>query len=287
MVLQVILNGLSNAMLLFLIASGLSLIFGLMGVINFAHGAYFGLGAYVAVAFLTHIESFWLAILVVPPVIGLSAIPVELLLRRLYDHNPIFQVLLTFGIAIVIEESIIAIWGTGSKAIAPPPELAGFVSIGPIFYPKYRLFVILLGAATILGLVLLISYTNYGTIIRAGTLDDEMVEAAGINIRRLFTAMFVGGVALAGLAGIASAPITSVYPLMGEEILIQAFVVVVVGGIGNIRGPFFGALLVGLVQSFTTYYVESLSGVVIFLLMIVVLSVKPRGLFGSPDVVDH
>jgi branched-subunit amino acid ABC-type transport system permease component len=284
---SVVLNGLSQAMLLFLVASGLSLIFGLMGVVNFAHGAFFMLGGYATVVVLGHVESFWLALLLAPIMVAVVGALVEyVLIRPLYDRDAIYQVLLTFGLAIALEELVILIWTTETHLVSPPEAFQGVSRVLGALYPTYRLFIIGVGFLAVFFLYVLINRTKIGITVRAGTLDKDLVEALGVNIRRLYTMMFALGIGLAALGGVLAAPIVNVYPVMGTEILIQSFVVVVVGGIGSIRGSFVAAVLIGMIQSFGAVYFSQLTGFVVFLLLIVVLLLRPSGLFGIEEMLE-
>jgi len=285
MVLDILLNGLSRAMLLFLIASGLSLIFGLMGVVNFAHGALYAIGGYVGVALLQFSESFWVALIVAPFIVAFLGIILEYAgIRPLYGRDPIYQILLTFGVAVVLEEFSKLVWGSSPLSLTAADELIGATPLGGTFYPTYRLFIIAIGAVTAGVLWLFLQRTRVGIIVRAGTLDGEMVEIMGINIRRMFTLMFGLGTALAALGGVVAGPLVSVYPTMGTEILIEAFIVVVVGGLGSIRGSLAGALIIGVAQSFGAYHVSKYVGFILFGIMIVVLLTRPYGIFGQPGM---
>ena len=288
-----ILDGLARAMLLFLIASGLSVIFGLMGVVNFAHGVFYAIGAYtglVILGVLTFPNSFFVVLLLAPLVALVIGIAVErYTIRPLYGEDPIYQVLLTFGITIVFEDALVLIFGRNQQTLTAPDLLAGSSKLPVLdaFYPNYRLFVIGLGLLVAVLLWLVISRTRIGIIIRAGTLDSEMVELQGIDVRRLFTLMFGFGVGLAAVGGIAAAPIFSVQPHMGSSVLIDAFLVVIIGGVGSIRGTFVGALGIGYIQSIGGFYFSEWVGIVLFSLLIVFLLVRPYGIFGEPGVLEH
>lgn len=283
-----VMNGVSQAMLLFLIASGLSLIFGLMGVVNFAHGAFYALGGYLAVAVFGFTNSFWIALLVAPFIVAGVGVLIEYTtIRPLYKREAIYQVLLTFGMAIVIQEAIILVAGTDTYNLQSPDVLTGIVEMFGTFYPLYRLSLIAAGIIVGVLLWLMLDRTRIGIIVRAGTFDSEMVEALGINIRRVFTAMFGLGVLLAAVGGIMAAPLLSVTPDMGIAIIIDAFIVVVVGGLGSIRGSFIGALIIGLAEAFGSFYISKFVGFVIFTLMIIVLLVRPYGLLGQPGIFEE
>lgn len=274
-------NALSQTLLLFLIASGLTLVFGLMGVVNFAHGAFYALGGYFGVAIVGFSEIFWVGLLLAPICVGIVGMLIEYFtFKPLYGDDPIIQVLLTFGLAIVIEQVVMLIWGVNSISLPGPKMLAGPVPLLGIEYPAYRLFVIVIGSVVALGLYLLIEHTRYGLIIRAGTLDDEMVQTLGINIDRVFTVMFGLGVALAGIGGVVAGPLTSVYPAMGIEMIILAFIVVVVGGIGSLTGSLVGALIVGTVTTVGGFYADQIVNPLLFGILILTLLVRPTGIFG-------
>lgn len=258
-----------------------------MGVVNFAHGALYALGGYAGVVVLGFVDSFWVALLIAPLLIAVLGILMEYLtIRPLYNRDPIYGVLLTFGLTIVIEETIFLIWGPGPKQFTTPEFLQGPIQILGTYYPRYRLFIIGFGALVAIGLWLVLQRTRIGMIVRAGNLDSEMVEAIGINIRLVFTGMFAAGVALAALGGVVAAPIYSVYPTMGTAILIDAFIVVVVGGLGSVRGAFAGAFVVGFARSFGASYVSDYVSLLLFALMIVVLLLRPYGLFGEPGLLE-
>lgn len=287
-ILSVILNGITYSMLLFLIAAGLTLIFGLMGVVNFAHGALYALGAYLAVSVTNATGSFALAFFIAPLVIGIIGIVMEyFLIRPLYGTNAIYTILLTFGLAIVIEESIPTIWGTQAMSVSPMEFVSNPIEIGSITYSSYRLFLIGVGLLVAVGLWMFITQTRVGIIIRAGTVDDEMVNAMGINSRKVFTGVFGFGAALAAFGGVAAVPIYSAYPAMGIEIILTAFIVVVVGGLGSLKGSFAGALVVGLITTLGSFYASQYADMLLFGLLILVILVRPEGLYGQPGVFEH
>jgi branched-chain amino acid transport system permease protein len=284
----IVMNGLALSMLLLLVAAGLSLIFGLMGVVNFAHGSLYMIGAYVGLAVFGFSEVFLVALLVAPFVVAAVGVVIEYTtLRKLYGRDPLYQILLTFGIALILDELVKVIWGPNALSFAKPGWLAGTLSLAGSNFPVYRLFVIALGVAVAVGVYLFLTRTRYGLVVRAGTNNRTMVEATGINVRRAFTVMFAVGAGMAAIGGVAAGPMLSVYPGMSLEMIIQAFVVVVIGGLGSFRGSILGALLAGFAQAFGNFYIPSLSSIVIFVLMIVVLLVKPGGLLGSPTAGGH
>jgi branched-chain amino acid transport system permease protein len=276
-----LLNGLQYGLLLFLIASGLTLIFGIMGIINLAHGAMYMIGAYLVYDLTLRLGNFWLAILfAIPIAIALGLLIERLFLDTLYKRDHLYQVLLTFGLILVINETQRIIWGGDVHSVPIPEPFSGRIPLTDnLQYSHYRLFV--MGVCLALAGVIywVIRHTRLGIIIRAGAVNRDMVEGLGINVRTLFTLIFSVGVALAAFAGMIAAPLTSITPGMGDNILITCFVVVVIGGIGSIKGAFWGAILIGMATTFGSVLVPSIAGMVIYLVMAAVLLVKPRGLF--------
>ena len=293
-----ILNGLQLGVLLFLIAAGLTLVFGVMNFINLAHGAQYMLGAYLAVAFYGVVGNFLGALVMAL----LAALAFGLLLeflvfRHLYDRDHLDQVIATFGIILFLDHAVRAIWGAAPLTLPIPDVFTGSVTlIGGLLYPVWRLVIIGCGLAVAAGLYGLVTFTRTGMLIRAGATNARMVSALGINIKRLFMIVFGFGTMLAGFAGIMIAPIISVEPGMGDNILILALVVIVIGGIGSIRGAFVAALLIGLVdtlgRSFSIDILRLIMGpsparmagpaiasMLIYVLMAIVLYVRPAGLF--------
>ncbi len=279
---SLVLNGLVLGMLLFLIASGLSLIFGLMGVLNFAHGSLFTLGAYVGLAVYSYSGSFFLAGLAGTVTGALLGAVIETLgIKPLYGRH-IYQVLLTLGLFLVINELVQLIWGPAILGFPQPPWIIGTVDILGLPFPRYRLVVLGLGLM-VLGLVyLFLNRTRMGIIVRAGIQDSEMVQALGINVRRVFTGVFALGGALAGLGGVVAGPFfRSAWPQMGLENQLSAFVVVVIGGLGSYAGSAVGSILVGLSQSLVGYFFPDAALAVNVGLMALVLLIKPEGFFGT------
>jgi branched-chain amino acid transport system permease protein len=292
------LNGVQLGMLLFLLAAGLTLVFGIMDLVNLAHGSLYMLGAYFAATFATLTGSFVLA--VVLAVIGSFVVGMALevfAIRRLYETSHLNQVLGTFGLLLLFNELVRLIWGPAGMTLSLPPQmLTAFQIIPGVYYPMYRL-VIILATLAIAGLLYaLVMRTRLGMLIRAGASNREMVGALGINIKLLYTLVFGLGAALAGFAGVMQAPILTVQIGMGENILILAFVVIIIGGIGSIRGAFVAAIIVGLIDTvgraflpdmlrlmLTTNAAQTLgpalSSMSIYLLMAVILAFRPEGLF--------
>jgi branched-subunit amino acid ABC-type transport system permease component len=278
-------NGLVLGSILALIAMGLAIIFGLMGIVNFAHGAFYAVGAYVGYTVLSGLgpEGYFVALLVVPVVVGVVGVGIEMsILRPLYGRDLLYSLILTFGLMLMMHEGIDIIWGRGGSGISyPVPQLLDFtVPLVIIEYPAYRLFVVLLAAVVALAVWLFLQRTDLGIIIRAATENRDMVKSLGINVQRVYTIVFAVGVGIAGLAGTAHAPMVSLYPEMGVNVIVQSFVVVVIGGLNNFRGSIVAGILVGEVSALTYLVSPALTDVVIFLLMAVVLLVRPQGLAG-------
>ncbi len=278
-----LLNGLVTSMLLFVMAAGLSLIFGLMDVINLTHGAFYLLGGYIGLTAVRQLGNFWLALLIAPVLVGGLGLIIEyFFLRRLYGrHRHLEQVLFTFGAALIIIDVIRVTWGAFVEAVPGPALLSGHVIVFNVQFPIYRLSLIGFGLALALGLWLLIERTRLGAIVRAGVSDAQMVSGLGIDIHRVFAGVFAFGTALAGLAGVVGAPVFTLYPGLDSEILILALVVVVVGGLGTLKGAFFGSLVIGLADTFGKALLPEFSRFLLFAVMAVILLIRPSGLFGQ------
>ena len=276
-----LLNSVQYGLLLFMLAAGLTLIFGIMGVVNLAHGSFYMLGAYLAWSLSTLTGSLTLAIIggaVLSIVFGLAL--ERLLFRHFYQRDHLDQVLLTFGLIYIFEEMRSILWGDEVHGVQIPQLLSASIPLTEnLSYPVYRLFISGVCIALALGLYLLISKTRLGMKIRAGAFNSEMTEALGVNIKLIYAVVFGLGVALASVAGMIAAPISSVYPNMGSQVLITCFVVVVIGGIGSVRGALISALLVGLVDTFGKVLLPQVAGMLVYLLMAAVLLWKPEGLF--------
>ncbi len=276
------LNGLAYGMLLFLLAAGLSLIFGLMEVVNLAHGAFYMLGAYLALSIVRWTGSFWAAAAIAPLALGALGFVLEWeFLRPLYRRTHLDQILLTFGFAFVLSDLARWWWGADVQSLAPPPGLDRSIPLLGTLFPSYRLFVIAFGAVLAGGLWIGLSRTRLGAMVRAGVANREMTQALGIDIGLVFTGVFAFGAALAGLAGVIAAPIQGVFPGVDFETLIVTLIVVVVGGLGTVTGSFWGSLLIGEVDTFGKTLVPQLALVAIYLVMAAVLLVRPAGLFGG------
>jgi branched-chain amino acid transport system permease protein len=280
-----LLNGVQLGVLLFLLASGLTLTFGIMGVINLAHGSFFMIGAYLAYQFSIHSGmALPLAMLCsIASVVVIGTILEWFTLAPLVNRSHLDQVLLTYGLILIFDELATIIWGKDVQPSEIPQIFSGSVNVFSLFdYPLYRLVIIAAGLLTALGLYLLISRTRLGMIVRAGTADRDMVRALGIPVKPIFSIVFGIGAALAALGGIIASPVLSISPGMGDRIIIIAFVVVVIGGIGSIRGAFIGAILVGLVDVFGKVFFPSASSLGMYVLMAGILIWRPEGLFGAP-----
>ncbi len=276
------LNGVQYGFLLFLVASGLTLVFGIMGVINLAHGAFYMVGAYLAWWFAARTGSFVLALLIALPITVLLGLVIERFgIRHLYARDHLHQVLFTYGLILILNELQRLIFGNDVYGVPTPPLLAGSLPLSETqSYPVYRLFISVACIAVAGALYLVIQRTRLGMVIRAGSTHREMVAALGFDIARLFMVVFGLGVALAAFAGMIAAPVSTVYPGMGEQILIISFVVVVIGGIGSIKGAFVGAMVVGVADTFGQVLLPIGAGVVVYAVMALVLLWRPQGLFG-------
>ena len=274
-------TGLALGSVYVLLAIGLSLIFGMLTVVSFAHGAFFMVGAYIGVYQYGLTGNFWLSLVVVPLAVGtLGLLTERFLVRPLYGRGIDYPLLLTFGLSYVLVEVIRMLYGVEGVPMSTPAGLRGAVNIGVGQFPLYRLFLILATALVIGGLWLLIERTRFGLIIRAGARDPEIVRVLGIDVSRVWLLVFGLGTAIAGLSGILAAPIRAVTPEMGIPVLVESFVVTVVGGMGSLAGAVVAGLLVGVVFSLTSLYAPDFAETSIFALMALVLLVRPQGLFG-------
>lgn len=279
------LNGVVLGMTLVLVALGLSIIFGMMGIINFAHGGLLLIGTYTGWAVFNETNSLILGVIVAPIAVGIVGAVIErVLLRYTYDRTPLLQLLLTFGLAEILRESIIIIWGPRTQSFPNPGWASGMIDLGFISYPSYRMFLILFTSLVVIAVYLFLYRTDVGMVIRAGTYDRQMVELLGIDISRMFLIVFIVGAAVAGIAGILIAPVRGVYPALGAELLIPSFVVVIVGGVGSLRGTVISGLLVGQLMVMTGVFAPRLQNIVVFLFMAIVLIVSPGGLFSGKEV---
>jgi branched-subunit amino acid ABC-type transport system permease component len=279
--LQLIVNGLSFGGLVFLLAAGLSIIFGLMDVLNLAHGSFYMIGAYIAYSVVMATHNFWLALLIAPLLLaGLGALLELVFFRRLYRHGHLTQVLMTFGFTLVFVDLIRSRFGPTTRSIPPPAGLDGAVHVLGATFSAYSLFV--LGVAIVVGALLVIGWriSRVGMVLRAGVADKEMAGLLGIDLPRVFTLTFAFGSALAGLAGVIAAPEFAIYPGMDANVLILALVVVVIGGLGSIEGALLGAAVIGLGYVVGSTLVPQFAIGLIFAVMAAVLVIRPSGLLG-------
>lgn len=283
--LRTLLLGLQIGMTLALVVSGLTIIFGLMDVINLAHGSLYMLGAYFGVVLFGIVGNFWIAILLAPLLVGIVGVVLEVFtVRPLYGRNPLYHILLTLGLAFIVEEVVKEVWGATALNYPTPQALQGSIDLGFVTYPSYRLFLIVVSALLVLAIAVAFRTTHFGILMKASGRDPEMVEALGVDVRRFFTIVFFFAAGLAGLAGALLGPIRAVSPSMWFNVVIIAFAVIVIGGLGSFRGGVVGSLLVGLITAFGSLVFPSLTDMLVFLLMAVVLLVRPSGLFGIEEV---
>ena len=296
-------NGVALGLLFALIALGFMLVVSLMETINLAHGSFFALGMYIALLVIAptgDLAGPWsagwralpvawrytIALLIAPIVVGLVGMVLELALRRTYGRDPLYGLLLTFGAALVLEEGIRAIWGSTEKQLPLPDAIAGAFMVGDLIYARYRLFACAFAAVAIGALWLFLEKTPYGSIIKAGAHDSEMVRALGINLSRLRLFVFALGVALAGIAGVVMAPIWGMRPHVGVDAVVPAFLIIVLGGVGSFWGAVVAALMVGLVVGLTGAYASEWSLLSMYLLFIAVVTFRACGFFGKKSVLD-
>ena len=277
-------HGLVYGMLLFLVASGLTVVFGMMGVLNLAHASFYMLGAYLGYSIHNYTGSFWVSLLVAPAIVGVLGVLIErFLLRKAYKGGHLAQLLLTFGLFFILGELTRIVWGTSPLSVPAPGVFAGGIPFWGMTYPLYRLFMVGFSALLLLGIALMLTRTRIGIIIRGAVSDPDMVEALGVNVPLVFMGVFGGGAALAAAAGVIAAPFLSVYLGMANEVLLDCFVVIVVGGFGSLFGAFIASLMIGELQSLGILWIPRLALVFQFLLMALVLITRPTGLFGEKE----
>ena len=278
------LNSLALGGLLFLLAAGFSLIFGLMRIANLTHGSLYMLGAYVGVSVLKYVPNLWLAALIGGLVIALFGGLIERFILRALSGNALGQVLVTLGISFIVADFCLVVWGGDPIPVPTPPALQRPLLIGGVAFPTYRLVVLAIAVVTAIALYLLMERTRIGAMIRAGVDDMQMARAVGIPVSKLFTTVFCLGAALAGSGGIIGGPIMSAYPGLDADMLPLALIVVMLGGVGSLLGAFVGSFLIGAIYTFGTALLPDLAYVILFLPMIVVIAFRPRGLFGRQTV---
>ncbi|MCF8104470.1 MAG: branched-chain amino acid ABC transporter permease [Desulfohalobiaceae bacterium] len=276
------LHGLVYGMLLFLVASGLTLIFGMMGVLNFAHGALYMLGAYFSFSIMQTTGQFWLSLLLAPVGVGLLGVVIErLFLRKVHKYGHAHELLLTFGLAYIIEELVKLIWGNYPLHVEIPKILSGSIQLLGVTFPTYRIFILFASILVFCILFLILYKTRAGIIVKASVDNADMVNALGINVPMVFMILFGVGAALAGFAGVIGGPYLITNPAMAATIIIDLFVVVVVGGLGSLQGALLAAFLIGELQSFGILFIPNMAIALEFLLMACVLVLKPEGLLGE------
>jgi len=281
-----LLHGLVFGAALGLLALGLTVIFGLLGVMNFAHGELYMLGAYAGIAVIGVTHSFWVALLVAPLLVGVVGAVTEMTtLRLVYNREPLYGLILTFGLALVFREGARQIWGGDMRRILPP--FTGSTPLLGMTYPNYRLFLLAASSAILLALWLFFTRTRAGIVVRAAVQDAEMLDGLGVDVRRVFTLTFAASGGLAALAGLLLAPVFTVYPQMGVEMILLAFIVVILGGMGSLGGSVVAAFVIGITQSlFSLWMNPQRVAIAIFGIMIVVLIVRPRGFAGREGVLE-
>jgi len=281
-----LLHGLVFGAALGLLALGLTVIFGLLGVMNFAHGELYMLGAYAGIAVIGVTHSFWVALLVAPLLVGVVGAVTEMTtLRLVYNREPLYGLILTFGLALVFREGARQIWGGDMRRILPP--FTGSTPLLGMTYPDYRLFLLAASSLILLALWLFFTRTRAGIVVRAAVQDAEMLDGLGVDVRRVFTLTFAASGALAAVAGLLLAPIFTVYPQMGVEMILLAFIVVILGGMGSMGGSVAAAFVIGIAQSlFSLWMNPQRVAIAIFGIMIVVLIVRPRGFAGREGVLE-
>jgi len=275
--------GLVNGSFYAMLSLGLAVIFGLLGVVNFAHGALYMLGAYVAWFSMDRWGvSYWWALLLGPLVVGaVGAVLERTLLKRLYKLDPLYGLLLTFGLALIIQGVFQQYYGSSGQDYSSPEALQGATNLGFMVLPNYRGWVILVSLVVCFGTWFLIERTQLGALLRAGTENPALVQAFGVNVPLMVTLTYAGGAALAGLAGVLAAPVIQVSPLMGSNLIIVVFAVVVIGGMGSIVGSIVTGLVLGLIEGLTKVFYPEASSIVVFVIMAIVLMIRPAGLFGK------
>ncbi len=278
-------NGLVLGAFYAFVAIGLSLIMNLTGTINMAHGSFMTLAGYLAFTLISHGTTFWFALLVAPLLTVIVGVVVErTLIRPLYKREPFYSLLLTFGLSLVAEEVFQLIWGANGVPLSPPPSLAGTVQLGFMAFPSFRLFITGALVVAIVGLALFLTRTRFGLRLRAAVQDTEMIAALGTNTQLLYMVNFGLGIFLAGIAGVLAAGMLGLNPTSGNALLMPAFVTVIIGGMGSLFGSIAGGLLIGFAISLTTFFIPAASEVSMYVLMAIVLMIRPRGLFGEEGI---
>ena len=286
LILAQLFTGVALGAVFVLMSVGLSVIFGMLGIVNFAHGAFYMIGAYVGIFVLTLTGSFWIALALTPILVGVFGLFVErILVRPLYGRGPDYPLLLTFGLAYALVELVRVVFGSDGVPFDTPELLAGGFDLGDLgYYPAYRLFVIAFTVLILLVLWVVIERTRFGLIVRAGARDPRILSVLGIDVARVWLLAFGIGTGLAALAGLLAAPMRSVNPEMGVAVLVEAFVVTVIGGMGSLLGGAIAGMAVGIVVSLTSLWMPQMATMSMFALMTLVLIIRPQGLFGRDDL---
>jgi branched-chain amino acid transport system permease protein len=279
-------NGINLGLLYVLMATGLTIIMGTMGVVNFSHGILFTFGAYFAYSIAAKF-GFWAALALAPVLVGGIGMVIEMgLVQRVYGKDPLYSLLLTFGLAMSLEEVVRIVWGTTGLPFSPPDFLNSFVDLKIMFYPLYRLAVFGVILLLIAALWFFLERTTMGKIVRAGIQDSVMVGILGVNTKALFTLVFGLGAFLAGLAGVLSAPMSGIMPTMGDNVVMPSFIVIILGGVGSFYGSVIGGLLLGIIVAMCIQFVPAVAELSMYLVMALVLLVRPRGLFGEEGLFE-
>jgi len=279
-------NGINLGLLYVLMATGLTIIMGTMGVVNFSHGILFTFGAYFAFSIAAKF-GFWAALVLAPVLVGGIGMVIEMgLVQRVYGKDPLYSLLLTFGLAMSLEEVVRIVWGTTGLPFSPPDFLNSFVDLKIMFYPLYRLAVFGVILLLIAALWFFLERTTMGKIVRAGIQDSVMVGILGVNTKALFTLVFGLGAFLAGLAGVLSAPMSGIMPTMGDNVVMPSFIVIILGGVGSFYGSVVGGLLLGIIVAMCIQFVPAVAELSMYLVMALVLLVRPRGLFGEEGLFE-
>jgi branched-chain amino acid transport system permease protein len=287
-----VMNSISLGMNLFIIAAGLTLVFGVLRIVNFAHGSFYMVGAYVAYSTIQTVGDtdlgFWAGVVASAVVMGTIAFFVErLLLARLYDKDHMLQLLFTFALVLIIKDLVKIVWGSEQFSISSPPMFRGAVNLGISMYPAYMLVLCAVGPLIALGIWFAIEKTRWGRIVRAARLDREMLSALGTDVKRVYSIVFVVGAMLAAMGGALAAPRSAVDPGMDSLVIIDCFVIVIIGGLGSLMGSFVGALILGFLTVFGAVFLQEWVIVAVYVLMVVILLVRPWGLFGMSDEERH
>lgn len=283
-----LMNGLSLGLNLFIISAGLTLILGVLRVLNFAHGAFYMIGGYVSYTVVNALAgipgAFWFSVIGAAIALAAGAYLIErLMLRHLYDRDHLYQLLFTFALVLLAGDLVKVVWGTSVLSVSFPPGLDGAINLGIAYYPAYRVMLCVLGVLAAIGLWFFVNKTRAGRLVRAARQDREMLEALGINVGRIYMLVFIAGSAMAGLGGALAAPAIALAPGMDAEIIVECFIIVIIGGLGSLGGAFLGALILGLLNAFGIMLIPDFEIVMVYLMMVSILMVRPWGLLGKQE----